>query len=127
MTNIDKSALNIPSFTLKPGAAVIERARSYLNERLQPLGLECESVYLNTVNNIVDARLTFSQDLLGLALDTLEWGTVQSHDEWESGVFSEPWTFEDSHRLVEISIKDIGQLMTELLDDAHYSWMIQAG
>ena len=124
MTRNDKSATPpIDSFSLKPNAEVIERVRSFLDERLRPQGLDCKSIYINTVNNIVDLTLTYSQNLLGLGLDTLEWGAVQKHDDWETGIFSQSWTFDDSLRIDHPSMADIEQMMKDLLDEAKYEWM----
>ena len=124
MTRNEKPASPINNFSLKPSAEVIERVRSFLDERLQPQGLDCRSIYLNTVNNIVDQTLTYSQSLLGLGVDTLEWGAVQAHDDWESGVFYRSWTFDDSLRVDQPSMADIEQMMKDLLDEAKYEWMV---
>lgn len=124
MTRNDKAASPIDSFSLKPNAEVIERVRSFLDERLQPQGLDCKSIYINTVSNIVDLTLTYSQNLLGLGVDTLEWGAVQAHEEWETGVFSQSWTFDDSLRVDQPSMDHIEKMMKDLLDEAKYEWMI---
>ena len=124
MTRNYKAASPIGSFSLKPNAEVIERVRSFLDERLQPLGMDCKSIYFNTVSNIVDLTLTYSQDLLGLGVDTLEWGTVQQHDDWVTGIFSQSWTFDDSLRIDQPSMADIEQMMKDLLDEAKYEWMV---
>ena len=124
MTRNDKAASPIDSFSLKPNAEVIERVRSFLDERLQPQGVDCKSIYINTVSNIVDLTLTYSQNLLGLGVDTLEWGAVQAHEEWETGVFSQSWTFDDSLRVDQPSMADIEQMMKDLLDEAKYEWMV---
>ena len=124
MSHMDKRAFDAGDFTLKPGPEVVERVRSFLNQQLQPFGVDCENIYINTVNNIVDESLTFSQDLLGLGMDTLEWGTVQSHNDWESGVFSKANTFQDMHRMLQLPIERVEAMMRELLDEAKYKWMV---
>ena len=124
MSTTDKRAFGSDTFTLKPSPEVFERVRSFLNEQLRHHAIDCESIYLNTINNIVDQVLTFSQNLLGLGMDTLEWGTVQLHNDWETGVFSKPWTFQDSHRMHQFAIEYIEQLMRDLLDEAKYKWMV---
>ena len=124
MSDMDKRVFDAASFTLKPSPDVLERVRSFLNEQLLHHAIDCESIYINTVNNIVDLTLTYSQDLQGLGMDTLEWGTVQLHNDWETGVFSKPWTFQDSHRMHQFAMEDIEQLMRDLLDEAKYKWMV---
>ena len=124
MKPMDKSPFNTHDFTLKPSPQVVERVRSFLNLQLQPLGLDCENIYINTVNNIVEQTLTYSQDLLGLGMDTLEWGTVQSHNDWETALFSKASTFQDIYRLQQLPIERIEQMMHELLDEAKYKWMV---
>ena len=124
MSHMDKRAFDAGDFTLKPSPEVVERVRSFLNQQLQPFGVDCENIHINTVNNIVDESLTFSQNLLGLGMDTLEWGTVQAHNDWETGVFSKGGTFQDIHRLDHLPIERIEQMMSELLDQAKYKWMV---
>ena len=72
MNTQDNNAFMTDKFTLKPSPQVVERVREFLNEQLQHLALDCENIYLNTVNNIVDMTVIYSQDLLGLGMDTLE-------------------------------------------------------
>lgn len=124
MSTTDKRAFGSDTFTLKPSPEVFERVRSFLNEQLRHHAIDCESIYLNTINNIVDQVLTFSQNLLGLGMDTLEWGTVQAHNDWETGVFSKGGSFQDIHRLDHLPIERIEQMMSELLDQAKYKWMV---
>lgn len=111
-------------FTLKPSPKVVERARDFLNERLQPYAIDCQSLHINTVNDIVELRVVFSQSLLDLGMDTLEWGTVQSLDDWLTGVFSEVWTFDDRYRVKAPSIKQVESIMSDLLDAAKYEWLL---
>ena len=111
-------------FTLKPSPKVVERARDFLNEQLQAYSIECESLHMNTVNDIVELRVVFSQTLLDLGMDTLEWGVVQSFDDWVTGVFSEDWTFDDLYRVKKPSLEHIEILMKDLLDAAKYEWMV---
>ena len=124
MSHMDKRAFDAGDFTLKPSPEVVERVRSFLNQQLQPFGVDCENIHINTVNNIVDESLTFSQNLLGLGMDTLEWGTVQSHNDWETGVFSKGSTFQEVHRNHHLPIERIEQMMRDLLDEAKYKWMV---
>jgi len=49
---------------------------------------------------------------------------VQAHDDWECGVFSRSWTFDDSLRVDQPSMADIEQMMKDLLDEAKYEWMV---
>ena len=56
MNTQDNNAFMTDKFTLKPSPQVVERVREFLNEQLQHLALDCENIYLNTVNNIVDMR-----------------------------------------------------------------------
>ena len=111
-------------FTLKPSPKVVERARDFLNEQLQAYSIECESLHMNTVNDIVELRVVFSQTLLDLGMDTLEWGVVQSFDDWVTGVFSEDWTFDDLYRVKKPSLEHIEIIMKDLLDAAKYEWMV---
>lgn len=124
MSTMDKGVLDTDHFTLKPSPAVVERVRGFLNEQLLHLATDCENIYLNTVNNIVDMTVIYSQDLLGLGMDTLEWGTVQSHNDWETGVFSKGSTFQEVHRIHHLPIERIEQMMRDLLDEAKYKWMV---
>lgn len=109
-------------FTLKPSPSVAARVRDFLNERLQQYGGDCTELYVNTVHSIVEPQLTFSQDLLDLGINTLEWGTVQSYNSWESGVFSKGWTFEAQYRLAQFTVEHVEQLMKELLEEAKFQW-----
>ena len=79
---------------------------------------------MNTVNDIVELRVVFSQTLLDLGMDTLEWGVVQSFDDWVTGVFSEDWTFDDLYRVKKPSLEHIEIIMKDLLDAAKYEWMV---
>ena len=124
MSTMDKGVLDTDQFTLKPSPAVVERVREFLNEQLLHLATDCENIYLNTVNNIVDMTVIYSQDLLGLGMDTLEWGIVQSHNDWETGVFSKGSTFQEVHRIHHLPIERIEQMMRDLLDEAKYKWMV---
>lgn len=124
MNTLDNNAFMTDKFTLKPSPQVVERVREFLNEQLQHQALDCENIYLNTINNIVDMTVIYSQDLLGLGMDTLEWGTVQAHNDWETGVFSKGGSFQDIHRLDHLPIERIEQMMSELLDQAKYKWMV---
>ena len=109
-------------FTLKPSPKVVEQARDFLNEQLQACAVDCQSLHINTVKDIVELRVVFSQTLLDLGMDTLEWGTVQSFDDWLTGVFSDDWTFDDRYRVKTPSIKQVESLMSDLLDAAIYEW-----
>ena len=111
-------------FTLKSSPKVVERARDFLNEQLQAYAIDCQSLHINTVNDIVELRVVFSQSLLDLGMDTFEWGTVQSFDDWVTGVFSEDWTFEDRYRVKKPSVEHIEIIMKSLLDAAKYEWMV---
>ena len=109
-------------FTLKSSPKVVERARDFLNEQLQAYAIDCQSLHINTVKDIVELRVVFSQTLLDLGMDTLEWGKVQSFDDWLTGVFSNDWTFDDRYRVKTPSIKQVESLMSDLLDAAIYEW-----
>ena len=111
-------------FTLKSSPKVVERARDFLNEQLQAYAIDCQSLHINTVKDIVELRVVFSQTLLDLGMDTLEWGTVQSFDDWLTGVFSNDWTFDDSYRVKTPSIKQVKSIMSDLLDAAKYEWLV---
>ena len=124
MKKVDMDIFDTHDFTLKPSPAVVERVRGFLNEQLLHLATDCENIYLNTVNNIVDMTVIYSQDLLGLGMDTLEWGIVQSHNDWETGVFSKGSTFQEVHRIHHLPIERIEQMMRDLLDEAKYKWMV---
>ena len=124
MKKVVKDIFDSHDFTLKPSPKVVERTREFLNEQLQVYAVECESLHMNTVNDIVELRVVFSQTLLDLGMDTLEWGMVQSFDDWLTGVFSEGWTFEDRYRAKKPSLEQIGIIMKDLLDAAKYEWMV---
>ena len=109
-------------FTLKSSPKVVERARDFLNEQLQAYAIDCQSLHINTVKDIVELRVVFSQTLLDLGMDTLEWGTVQSFADWLTGVFSDDWTFDDRYRVKSPSIKQVESIMSDLLDAAIYEW-----
>ena len=111
-------------FTLKPSPKVVERARDFLNEQLKAYAIDCQSLHINTVKDIVELRVVFSQTLLDLGMDTLEWGTVQSFDDWLTGVFSNDWTFDDIYRVKTPSIKQVKSIMSDLLDAAKYEWLV---
>ncbi|MFI8375183.1 hypothetical protein ACIGCH_13950 [Pseudomonas helleri] len=110
-------------FTLKSSPKVVERARDFLNEQLQAYAIDCQSLHINTVKDIVELRVVFSQTLLDLGMDTLEWGKVQSFDDWLTGVFSNDWTFDDRYRVKSPSIKQVESIMSDLLDAAKYEWL----
>ncbi|WP_339407830.1 hypothetical protein [Pseudomonas helleri] len=110
-------------FTLKSSPKVVERARDFLNEQLQAYAIDCQSLHINTVKDIVELRVVFSQTLLDLGMDTLEWGKVQSFDDWLTGVFSNDWTFDDRYRVKTPSIKQVESIMSDLLDAAKYEWL----
>lgn len=110
-------------FTLKSSPKVVERARDFLNEQLQAYAIDCQSLHINTVKDIVELRVVFSQTLLDLGMDTLEWGKVQSFDDWLTGVFSNDWTFDDRYRVKTPSIKQVESIMSDLLDAAKFEWL----
>lgn len=124
MEKVDKNLFDTHEFTLKPSPKVVERAREFLNKQLQAYAIECEKLHINTVNDIVELRVVFSQTLLDLGMDTLEWGTVQSFDDWVTGVFAEGWAFEDRYRVNKPSLEHIEIIMKDLLDAAKYEWMV---
>lgn len=124
MKKLDNSIFDSHDFTLKPSPKVVERARDFLNQQLQTYAIDCESLHINTVKDIVELRVVFSQTLLDLGMDTLEWGMVQSFDDWLTGVFSENWTFEDRYRIKKPSLEHIEIIMNDLLDAAKYEWMV---
>ena len=111
-------------FTLKSSPKVVERARDFLNEQLKAYAIDCQSLHINTVKDIVELRVVFSQTLLDLGMDTLEWGKVQSFDDWLTGVFSNDWTFDDRYRVKSPSIKQVESIMSDLLDAAKYEWLV---
>lgn len=124
MKKLDSNIFNSHDFTLKPSPKVVERARDFLNEQLKAYDIECENLHINTVNDIVELRVVFSQTLLGLGMDTLEWGKVQSFDDWETGVFSQGWTFDEPYIVQKPSLEHIEIIMKDLLDAAKYEWMV---
>lgn len=124
MKKLDSHIFDAHDFTLKPSPKVVERARDFLNEQLQAYETDCENLHINTVNDIVELRVVFSQSLLGLGMDTLEWGKVQSFDDWETGVFSQGWTFDEPYRVQKPSLEHIEIIMKDLLDAAKYEWMV---
>ena len=80
------------------------QVRDFLNERLKQHGTDCEQLFITTVHNVIEPKVTFSQDLLALGNDTLEWKTVQAHAEGVVGIFSKQWTFEDEHSFSKLSV-----------------------
>ena len=123
MKKLDNSIFDSHDFTLKPSPKVVERARDFLNEQLKAYAIDCQSLHINTVKDIVELRVVFSQTLLDLGMDTLEWGKVQSFDDWLTGVFSNDWTFDDRYRVKSPSIKQVESIMSDLLDAAKYEWL----
>ena len=99
-----------------------ERVRAFLNEKLAQYEVNCENVYITTVNNPIEKAVVFSQDLWNLGSDTLEWGNVQVHDQGVTGIFSSSHTFEDEHRFNALSVYDVEKLMEGLLDEATTNW-----
>ncbi|WP_199750989.1 hypothetical protein [Pseudomonas saxonica] len=67
MKKLDNSIFDSHDFTLKPSPKVVERARDFLNQQLQTYAIDCESLHINTVKDIVELRVVFSQTLLILA------------------------------------------------------------
>lgn len=98
------------------------QVRDFLNERLKQHGTDCEQLFITTVHNVIEPKVTFSQDLLALGNDTLEWKTVQAHAEGVVGIFSKQWTFEDEHSFSKLSVSDVEALMHELLAEARNKW-----
>ena len=98
------------------------QVRDFLNERLKQHGTDCEQLFITTVHNVIEPKVTFSQDVLALGNDTLEWKTVQTHAEGLVGIFSKQWTFEDEHRFSKLSVSDVEALMHELLAEARNKW-----
>ena len=112
-----------PTVGGKAGAGAYNaQVRDFLNERLKQHGTDCEQLYITTVHSVIEPKVTFSQDLLALGNDTLEWETVQAHAEGLVGIFSKHWTFEDEHIFSELSVPDVEALMHELLAEARNKW-----
>lgn len=99
-----------------------ERVRFFLNEKLAKYDVDCENVYITTINNPVDKNVVFSQDLWNLGSDTLEWGNVQVHDQGVTGIFASSHTFEDEQRFNGLNVYDVEKLMQDLLGEATANW-----
>lgn len=112
-----------PTVGGKAGAGAYNaQVRDFLNERLKQHGTDCEQLYITTVHNVIGPKVTFTQDLLALGNDTLEWENVQNHAPGLVGIFSESHTFEDEHRFSKLSVLDVEALMHELLAEARQHW-----
>lgn len=121
MNMIDNN--DAPVVAGKAGAGAYNaQVRDFLNERLKQHGTDCEQLFITTVNSATEPKVTFSQDLLALGNDTLEWETVQAHAEGLVGIFSKHWTFEDEHSFSKLSVPDVEALMHELLAEARNKW-----
>ncbi len=99
-----------------------ERVRVFLNEKLAKYDVDCENVYITTINNPVDKNVVFSQDLWNLGSDTLEWGNVQVHDQGVTGIFASSHTFEDEQRFNGLNVYDVEKLMEALRGEATANW-----
>jgi len=124
LSMIDKNGDAPVSRKRAAGGTFSAQVCAFLNERLQKYGLDCEQLYITTVNDVVDPRVTFSQSLLGLGNDTLEWGSVQTHVHGLTGIFTELWTFEAQYSFSKLSFYDVEKLMGELLAEARSHWML---
>lgn len=114
-----------PTVGGKAGAGAYNaQVRDFLNERLKHHGTDCEQLYITTVHSVIEPKVTFSQDLLSLGNDTLEWETVQSHTHGLVGIFSKCGTFEEEHSFSKLSFYDVEALMHELLAEARNKWFI---
>lgn len=121
MNMIDNN--DAPVVAGKAGAGAYNaQVRDFLNERLNQYGTDCEQLYITTVHSVIEPKVTFSQDLLALGNDTLEWETVQAHAEGVVGIFSKQWTFDDEHIFSKLSVSDVEALMHELLAEARNKW-----
>ena len=99
-----------------------EHVRNFLNERLAQYEVDCENIYITTINNPIDSNIVFSQDLWHLGCDTLEWGNVQIHDQGLVGIFAEYYTFEDEQRFKKLTVSEVEKLMEDLLHEASRKW-----
>ena len=121
MNMIDNN--DTPVVAGKPARGAFQaQVRDFLNERLKQHGTDCEQLYITTVHSVIEPKVTFSQDLLALGNDTLEWETVQSHTHGLVGIFSKHWTFEEEHSFSKLSFYDVEALMHELLAEARNKW-----
>ena len=121
MNMIDNN--DAPVVAGKPARGAFQaQVRDFLNERLKQHGTDCEQLYITTVHSVIEPKVTFSQDLLALGNDTLEWETVQSHTHGLVGIFSKCGTFEEEHSFSKLSFYDVEALMHELLAEARNKW-----
>lgn len=123
MNKTDKHDDAPVSRKLTVGGAFAAQVRVFLNERLKPYGVDCEQLYITTVHSVIEPKVTFSQSLLALGNDTLEWDLVQSYTHGLTGIFAQHWTFEEEHRFSKLSFYEVEQFMRELLQEARHSWM----
>lgn len=121
---IDRNGDAPVSRKLAAGGTFSAQVRAFLNERLQKYGLDCEQLYITTVHSVIAPRVTFSQSLLALGNDTLEWDSVQTHVHGLTGIFTEHWTFEAQYSFSKLSFYDVEKLMGELLAQARSHWML---
>lgn len=123
MNMIDKNSDAPLSGKLLASGAFTVQVRSFLNERLERHGTDCERLYITTVHSVIEPKVTFSQSLLALGNDTLEWGAVHTYTHGLVGVFSEHWTFEAEHSFSKLSFYDVEKLMHDLLAEARHKWL----
>ena len=121
MNMIDNN--DAPVVAGKAGAGAYNaQVRDFLNERLKQHGTDCEQLYITTVHSVIEPKVTFSQDLLALGNDTLEWGNVQIHDTAVTGCFSKHWVYDEAVRVSSPSVREVEALMQELLAHAKEHW-----
>ena len=101
-----------------------ERVRIFLNDQLKSYGLECDNLYINTVHDVIEPKLTLSQPLHDAAIESLKRKIAPTYSMSLSGVFSKGWTYEDAHRIRKPSVIHVEKIIQNLLDHAQYKWFL---
>lgn len=122
MTDLTDAPTDPRVFALNDLVSLSERVRDFLNEQLKPFGLQCDDVHVNTVHDVINPKLTFTQTLHELGTDSLERGVVPTYSQNLSGVFAKSWTFEDAHRIHTLSVYQVEKIIQALLDEDKYQW-----
>lgn len=122
MTDLTDAPTDPRVFALNGIPSLNERVRNFLNEQLKPFGLQCDDVHVNTVHDVINPKLTFTQSMHDIGLDSLERGIEPTYHQGLSHVFSKTWTFADDHRIHTLSLYDIEKMIQALLSEARYKW-----
>ena len=97
-----------------------DKIRKLLKNDLASLGLDPDSVYLNGVNNLEERLVIDSRSLTEEALDKRlhrnEYPNGVSYIEISTaGFFSKPYSFDEAHRVNDLSPSNLSAMVTHCL------------